>query len=194
MQKGRSIFLLAVAFFVIWFVEPIWQWWLDKLLDAATRPHGLSAMMSGTIPAHPFLLGVSVGMVLALFMGYWGRFRSTVVRFEREFSFWFRTFAESLPGAHTLYVGDVRFDVGERETKALMPQLCAFELAIQVEPYSNVAAGLHIPGFILFWRNDVSRAQTVRFEIVGRRLFWGTVRASSSKDVDPLPQSPQGIG
>lgn len=80
MRGGKSIWVIAGSFFAAWLLQPLWQWYLDHFLDRLTTgPSGVSAVsrfFSMTAPAHPLLLGISIGMMLAFTIGYWPTIRA----------------------------------------------------------------------------------------------------------------------
>ena len=83
MQRSKSIWILAGSFFVAWLLEPLWQWLFDRLLDYISA-HGVPALfyrlLAMTAPLHGLLLGVSIGMVVALTIGYWDQVKLSLRR------------------------------------------------------------------------------------------------------------------
>jgi hypothetical protein len=85
MRGGKPIVFIAIGAFVAWVLQPLWQWLFNRFLDSAARGAGgitgaFAKALVVTAPLHGFLLGVSVGMLLALTIGYWDQVRTVTRR------------------------------------------------------------------------------------------------------------------
>ena len=73
MERGKFIFWLAV---IPATVIATWEWFIGKMLDRFLATPGgpldrVSAVLAMFGPLEQFVLGMSVGMLIALIIGYW---------------------------------------------------------------------------------------------------------------------------
>ena len=191
MRSGKSIWIIAGGIFVAWLLEPAWQWVFDRFLDRASRvPGGMEAAISKVIavtaPLHPFLLGASVGMILAFAIGYWDKLVPAV----RLWLEWCRAICWLLwncrPGMRRVSYNTVWLRAGEatRVHKISAP-VHSDTVRLEWQPKEKVNLRYTDSGIVTIRRiNDPAPADiTVAYEIWGHRAFWETLkiwRATSS--------------
>ena len=197
MRGGKSIFFFASGLFVAWVLLPVWQWLLGRALDSAARgPAGLTGIITKTVtmtaPLHPLLLGVSIGMFIALTIGYWGTIATRGHRcrvWTREiWNLMFATDGNTNPAngpiTRLLLGGDVWF---EPDCASKDIQITAFIDVRYAEvkwwPRDQFYCKITGPSSISIRRLDQGLGRLmVAYEIWGRLLFWRTIREWRNTD------------
>lgn len=184
MRGGKSILAVLLATIVAQFVPPIRDWFVHKFLDNITNsPNGAygfaARVLSVIAPFQQFLLGVSVGLLIAVTIGYWAQIEAK----SRYWASWVKGFLwlawQCRPGIRRISHGFIWLYANDniRDAETIFP---AHTDTVRIEwwPRDKVHVTMPLPHLISVRRVDPSVRENINvsYELFGSIVFWKTIR------------------